>query len=60
MIAWLGRSAPRLCPSLKPPYKATLTAGANSGLDKTWGQRHDAPLFEDFPVLGLLISSTFA
>jgi hypothetical protein len=32
--------APRQLPSLPPPNRANLTAGANSGLDKTWGQCH--------------------
>lgn len=30
--------APRQLPSLPPPNRANPTAGANSGLDKTWGQ----------------------
>jgi putative transposase len=32
--------APRQLPSLPPPNRATKTPGANSELDKTWGQRH--------------------
>src|SRR5690349_2769974 len=30
--------APRQLPSLPPPNRANPAAGANSGLDKTWGQ----------------------
>jgi hypothetical protein len=30
--------APRQLPTLPPPNRANPTAGANSGLDKTWGQ----------------------
>ena len=32
--------APRQLPSLPPPNRANPMAGANSGLDKTWGQGH--------------------
>jgi hypothetical protein len=32
--------APRQLPPLTPPDRAIATAGANSRLDKTWGQRH--------------------
>src|SRR4051794_24235497 len=32
--------APRQLPSLPPPNRANPAAGANSGLDKTWGQGH--------------------
>jgi hypothetical protein len=32
--------APRQLPSLPPPNRANPPAGANSGLDKTWGQGH--------------------
>ncbi|MET4324153.1 hypothetical protein ABIC02_007945 [Bradyrhizobium sp. RT5a] len=32
--------APRQLPSLPPPKWANPTTGANSGLDKTWGQGH--------------------
>ena len=31
---------PRQLPSRPPPNWANPTAGANSGLDKTWGQGH--------------------
>jgi transposase InsO family protein len=30
--------APRQLPPLPPPNRANPTAGANSGMDKTWGQ----------------------
>src|SRR3954454_17287505 len=33
--------APRQLPSLPPPNRANPAAGANSGLDKTWGQGHE-------------------
>ncbi|TFW58383.1 hypothetical protein CT676_24480, partial [Bradyrhizobium sp. MOS001] len=32
--------APRRLPPLPPSNRANPTAGANSGLDKTWGQGH--------------------
>jgi Transposase len=35
-----SKKAPRPLPSLPPPNRANPTAGANSGLDKTWGQGH--------------------
>ncbi|MCK1493513.1 NAD(P)-dependent oxidoreductase, partial [Bradyrhizobium sp. 180] len=34
--------APHQLPSLPPPIRVNPTAGANSGLDKTWGQRQEA------------------
>ena len=35
-------TAPRQLPPLTPPDRAIATAGANSRLDKTWGQGHHA------------------
>jgi hypothetical protein len=36
-------TAPRQLPPLTPPDRAVATAGADSRLDKTWGQGHDRP-----------------
>src|SRR5262245_23299145 len=33
--------APHRLPSLPSPIRANPPAGANSGLDKIWGQRHE-------------------
>src|SRR3981081_3692893 len=47
--------APRQLPSLQPPNRAIQPPGANSPLDKTWGQHQvrisEVPVLKGFSVL---------